>query len=209
MQTTAAPTRERPPPDAPRDAGRFGPRAWLETMRTNNPEQYAEVVKRREEIRERVQAAYTNKYDYMVRWSEAASSDEVDPPVLTVNGQPMTLVGGTGPLQTGLPGLPGGFPVAPGEVVLLDGGVATELEARGHDLSDDLWSARVLQTDPAEIEAVHAAFFAAGARVAITASYQASLEGFERVGIVEQAAHGSTSCQRQAGHAQVGAAHRH
>lgn len=76
-----------------------------------------------------------------------------------------------------------GLPVAPGEVVVLDGGVATELEARGHDLSDDLWSARILQTDPAEIEAVHAAFFAAGARVAITASYQASIEGFERVGI--------------------------
>lgn len=73
--------------------------------------------------------------------------------------------------------------VAPGEIVVLDGGLATELEARGHDLSDDLWSARVLQTDPTAIEAVHAAFFAAGARVATTASYQASIEGFARVGI--------------------------
>lgn len=75
------------------------------------------------------------------------------------------------------------LPVAPGEIVVLDGGMATELEARGHDISDSLWSARVLQTDPAAIEAVHAAYFAAGARVATTASYQASSEGFERVGI--------------------------
>jgi homocysteine S-methyltransferase len=75
------------------------------------------------------------------------------------------------------------IPVGPGEVVVLDGGLATELEARGHDLSDDLWSARVLQSDPTAIEAVHAAFFAAGARVATTASYQASIEGFARVGI--------------------------
>lgn len=75
------------------------------------------------------------------------------------------------------------LPVAPGEVVVLDGGLATELEARGHDLSDALWSARVLQTDPRAIEAVHAAYFAAGARVATTASYQASLDGFERAGI--------------------------
>jgi homocysteine S-methyltransferase len=27
-------------------------------------------------------------------------------------------------------------------VVVLDGGLATELEARGHELSDELWSAR-------------------------------------------------------------------
>ena len=47
---------------------------------------------------------------------------------------------------------------------VLDGGLATELEARGHDLSDRLWSARLLLTDPAAIEAVHLAYFHAGAR---------------------------------------------
>ena len=40
--------------------------------------------------------------------------------------------------------------VAEGPVVL-DGGLATRLEARGHDLSDDLWSARLLLDDPDEI----------------------------------------------------------
>ena len=66
---------------------------------------------------------------------------------------------------------------------VLDGGLATELEARGHDLSDRLWSARLLLTEPEAIEAVHLAYFRAGARVATTASYQASVEGFEAAGL--------------------------
>ncbi len=67
--------------------------------------------------------------------------------------------------------------------VVLDGGFATELEARGHDLRDSLWSARLLRDDPQAIEDVHVAYFEAGADVAITSSYHASLEGFETVGI--------------------------
>lgn len=66
----------------------------------------------------------------------------------------------------------------PGGSVLLDGGLATELEARGHDLSDSLWSARLLADAPQDIVAVHAAYFRAGAAIATTASYQASFEGF-------------------------------
>lgn len=68
-------------------------------------------------------------------------------------------------------------------VLISDGGLATELEARGNDLSDDLWSARLLAEAPEEIAAVHEAFFRAGARFATTASYQASYEGFARQGI--------------------------
>src|SRR5262245_64211214 len=69
------------------------------------------------------------------------------------------------------------------EVTVLDGGLATELEARGCDISGTLWSARVLQSSPEAIEQLHYDYFAAGARVAITASYQASYEGFAAVGI--------------------------
>jgi homocysteine S-methyltransferase len=73
---------------------------------------------------------------------------------------------------------------APHDTVLItDGGLATELEARGHDLSDDLWSARLLVDAPAEIVAVHCAFFRAGASIATTASYQASFDGFAERGI--------------------------
>ena len=63
-------------------------------------------------------------------------------------------------------------------LMVLDGGLATELARRGFDLSDALWSARLLADAPEAIEAVHRAYFEAGADVAITASYQASFEGF-------------------------------
>ncbi|WP_233498871.1 homocysteine S-methyltransferase [Blastococcus sp. TF02A-26] len=62
--------------------------------------------------------------------------------------------------------------------VVLDGGLSTELEARGSDVSTALWSARLLRDDPAAVVAAHAAFAAAGAQVVTTASYQASVEGF-------------------------------
>lgn len=75
------------------------------------------------------------------------------------------------------------FTVPADRVLISDGGLATELEARGNDLSDDLWSARLLAEAPAEIVAVHEAFFRAGAQFATTASYQASFEGFARRGI--------------------------
>lgn len=63
-------------------------------------------------------------------------------------------------------------------VVVLDGGLATELEARGYDLSSALWSARLLADDPDAIRTAHGAYFAAGAEVATAASYQASLGAF-------------------------------
>ena len=71
----------------------------------------------------------------------------------------------------------------PADLVLLDGGLATQLEAQGCDLSSALWSARLLREDPEQIYRAHQAFFAAGAEVATTASYQASFEGFDRAGI--------------------------
>jgi homocysteine S-methyltransferase len=74
------------------------------------------------------------------------------------------------------------------EVVVLDGGLATELEQRGHDLSDDLWSARLLRDDPDEVRATHLAFYRAGAQVATTASYQASVQGFVARGVPEDEA---------------------
>ena len=63
-------------------------------------------------------------------------------------------------------------------ILILDGGLATELEARGYQLSDGLWSARLLDTAPQAIWQVHADYLAAGADCIITSSYQASLPGF-------------------------------
>jgi homocysteine S-methyltransferase len=76
-----------------------------------------------------------------------------------------------------------GFVVPDDGVLVADGGLATELEARGNDLSDALWSARLLVDAPEQVREAHLAFFRAGAVIATSASYQASFEGFARRGI--------------------------
>ncbi len=66
---------------------------------------------------------------------------------------------------------------------VLDGGLATELERGGADLSGGLWSARLLAERPELIRQLHQAYYDAGADIAITASYQASFAGFAAIGI--------------------------
>ncbi|XP_049579390.1 homocysteine S-methyltransferase YbgG [Syngnathus scovelli] len=64
-------------------------------------------------------------------------------------------------------------------VLLLDGGLATELEAQGaHLQGDPLWSSRLLHTNPQAIKAAHHSFLLNGADVITTATYQASIQGF-------------------------------
>ncbi len=74
------------------------------------------------------------------------------------------------------------------KLMVLDGALATELEGKGLDLNDDLWSAKVLAEQPDVIEQVHYEYFLAGADVATTASYQASVEGFVKKGYTEEEA---------------------
>ncbi|MFF8403606.1 homocysteine S-methyltransferase [Streptomyces sp. NPDC015684] len=66
--------------------------------------------------------------------------------------------------------------------VVLDGGLSNQLESAGHDLGDELWSARLLAERPEAVTEAHLRYFLAGASVAITASYQATFEGFARRG---------------------------
>ncbi|MBO0841666.1 MAG: homocysteine S-methyltransferase [Nocardioides sp.] len=68
-------------------------------------------------------------------------------------------------------------------VTVLDGGLSNALEARGHDVSGHLWTARVLADAPEDIAVVHRQYFEAGADVATTASYQASVPGFVDAGM--------------------------
>jgi len=65
----------------------------------------------------------------------------------------------------------------------IDGGLSGELEKRGHDLSDKLWSARLLRDAPEAIAQVHQDYVNSGGRVLITASYQASRMGFMATGM--------------------------
>jgi homocysteine S-methyltransferase len=73
-------------------------------------------------------------------------------------------------------------------VIILDGALATELEARGADLLDPLWSAKYLIEQPDLIRAIHLEYFEAGADVATTATYQATFERFHERGIEREAA---------------------
>lgn len=70
-------------------------------------------------------------------------------------------------------------------VLILDGAFATELERRGCNINDSLWSAKVLMENPNIITDVHYDYFKAGADCAITASYQASVPGFMQRGLTE------------------------
>ena len=67
--------------------------------------------------------------------------------------------------------------------VVLDGGLATELENRGESLNNPLWSARILMSAAEKIADVHHSYFTAGADVAITASYQATFPGLRAAGL--------------------------
>lgn len=71
------------------------------------------------------------------------------------------------------------------DLMILDGGLATELEAKGCDLSDELWSAGLLMNQPKLIRDVHLEYLHAGADCIASASYQATIEGFVNRGLTD------------------------
>jgi len=73
---------------------------------------------------------------------------------------------------------------------VLDGALATEMEKRGADLDDPLWSAKQLFEAPELVRAVHLDYLHAGADVIATATYQASFEGFANAGFDHEQAEG-------------------
>ncbi|TWT27056.1 homocysteine S-methyltransferase [Planomicrobium sp. CPCC 101110] len=73
-------------------------------------------------------------------------------------------------------------------ILILDGAMATELENYGCNLNDRLWSAKIVLENPDLIKKVHLDYFQAGADCAITASYQATIEGYRERGLTEEEA---------------------
>ncbi|TWT00581.1 homocysteine S-methyltransferase [Planomicrobium sp. CPCC 101079] len=73
-------------------------------------------------------------------------------------------------------------------ILILDGAMATELENYGCNLNDRLWSAKIVMEKPELIKQVHLDYFHAGADCAITASYQATIEGYKERGLTEEEA---------------------
>ena len=65
---------------------------------------------------------------------------------------------------------------------VLDGGMATELERAGLDISGPLWSAHVLDSTPEIIGQVHLDYLRAGADCISTVSYQVSALGYAELG---------------------------
>jgi homocysteine S-methyltransferase len=72
--------------------------------------------------------------------------------------------------------------------LIVDGGLATTLEARGVPLHPRLWSAGAFLEQPDAVRRVHGEFLEAGAEILITASYQMSFEGLAREGLDRAAA---------------------
>ena len=70
-----------------------------------------------------------------------------------------------------------------GRLLILDGGLSTALEKKGYLLHSKLWTAELLLSDPAAIEQVHLDWLRAGAQIITTASYQATIAGFENRGL--------------------------
>ncbi|KAL6622599.1 hypothetical protein ACP70R_032478 [Stipagrostis hirtigluma subsp. patula] len=75
---------------------------------------------------------------------------------------------------------------AGGGRLVLDGGLATELEANGADLNDPLWSAKCLLASPHLIRKVHLDYLEAGANIITSASYQGTIQGFEAKGFSKE-----------------------
>jgi len=67
--------------------------------------------------------------------------------------------------------------------LLLDAGLASLLEAKGHNLDHSLWSAYLLKEEPQSILEAHVEHLQAGAQIITTSSYQASFPGFIEIGI--------------------------
>ena len=72
--------------------------------------------------------------------------------------------------------------------VILDGGLGSELDRRGHDISSSLWAAELLINNPRAIAGVHRDYLDAGAQCITSASYQASVPGFASIGVASQRA---------------------
>ncbi|WP_299143183.1 homocysteine S-methyltransferase, partial [uncultured Dialister sp.] len=66
--------------------------------------------------------------------------------------------------------------------IVLDGAFSTELERQGFSINDELWSAIALYEKPDMVKAVHRSYYDAGSDIVTSASYQATLEGFEKKG---------------------------
>jgi S-methylmethionine-dependent homocysteine/selenocysteine methylase len=75
---------------------------------------------------------------------------------------------------------------AAGRLVVIDGGMGSELEAQGATMDHEAWSGLVNVTDPALVRRVHEDYVAAGADVLITNTFMSGTGPMERAGAGER-----------------------
>ena len=73
-----------------------------------------------------------------------------------------------------------------GRLVVIDGGMGSELEAQGATMDHEAWSGLVNLSDPALVRRVHEDYVAAGADVLITNTFMSGTGPMERAGAAER-----------------------
>ncbi len=73
--------------------------------------------------------------------------------------------------------------LADGELVIIDGGTGTALQAEGVPMDDDAWSGRASLEQPEVVQRVHEAYLRAGAEVIIANTFAASRAALQPAGL--------------------------
>jgi homocysteine S-methyltransferase len=85
-----------------------------------------------------------------------------------------------------------------GEVVIIDGGMGTQLQAEGVPMDTVAWSARANLEQPEVVQRVHEAYIRAGAEVIIANTFAASRAGLEPAALGGSVAEANTAAVRAA-----------
>jgi S-methylmethionine-dependent homocysteine/selenocysteine methylase len=96
--------------------------------------------------------------------------------------------------------------LARGELVIIDGGTGTQLQAEGVPMDDVAWSARANLERPDVVRRVHEEYIRAGAEVIIANSYAASRAALEPAGLGDRVAEANRAAVRAALRAREAAA---
>src|SRR5215467_1987646 len=88
--------------------------------------------------------------------------------------------------------------LAAGEVVIIDGGMGTQLQAEGVPMDNMAWSARANLEQPEVVQRVHEAYIRAGAQVIIANTFAASRAGLEPAGLGSRVAEVNAGAVRAA-----------
>jgi S-methylmethionine-dependent homocysteine/selenocysteine methylase len=98
--------------------------------------------------------------------------------------------------------------LADGELVIIDGGTGSQLQAEGVPMDDIAWSARANLERPDVVQHVHEEYIRAGAEVIIANTYAASRAALEPAGLGSRVAEANRSAVRAAMRAREAAATR-